>query len=658
MNFNSDILIVDDQRLLADLLEKEGYQVRLAEKPQKAMDSAILKPPGLILLDVSIPGMDSFELCQHLKQDKRTEHVRIIFICSLNDMETVIRGFEAGGVDYISKPFLEQDVLARVKTHMRMHEMQLNFEVLADQPFFKLTKNGASLEQNIKALKKSNEQFRLVFDNLNDTIVVAQDEKIKYCNTRILELSGYSMVEIQSMNFLELIHPDDKEKVLMEYQARLSGEHSKNRYSVRILTKDGLEKFVQVSSALINWDSSPATLALITDITQLKMMEGQLRISENGFRWLMEQSPLAMEILSPDGKINKINRAWRQLWNVSQAEAVEVIDKYNMVTDPQIERLGILDKVKEAFKGKHVILPPIQYDTGQTKVDFDIEILKELRSPWIQCHLNSVKDAAGNIMFVVNTYVDITNLKKTEKKIQEQRDALTRVDRTATMGQLTGSIAHELNQPLTGILSNAQAAEILMDNDARTSEDLREILSSIVSDTKRASSIIRNIRGMYRKSKDETYPFEINKIVNDTVDLLNSEFIAHDLTPITKLTTSLPTVDGNAIQIQQVLVNLIMNAIQAMNQPKPERWLHIVTALKKNEVNVWIEDNGPGIDSDKVDHIFEPLATWKPGGMGMGLSVSNSIIEAHGGRMFVENLSKKGCRVGFILPVTNESNQT
>ena len=125
MNIEDDILIVDDEipnlRLLTELLEKEGYQVRPAEKAQTALDSALVKQPGLILLDVRMPEMDGFELCRRLKQDKRTKHIPVIFISALQDIEARIQGFEAGGVDFITKPFQEEEILARVKSHMSLH---------------------------------------------------------------------------------------------------------------------------------------------------------------------------------------------------------------------------------------------------------------------------------------------------------------------------------------------------------------------------------------------------------------------------------------------------------------------------------------------------------------------------------------------------------
>lgn len=781
MNIDSDILIVDDEaanlRWLSDLLEKEGYQVRLADNPQKAIDSAILEPPGLILLNIWMPGTDSFEFCKHLKQDKRIQHVPIIFICSLSDTEARIRGFEAGAVDFISKPFQEQEVLARVRTHMQLNEMQQNLEKLVDHRTFELTKIKASLEQYIKDLKESEMRFRSVVENANETILVTQDELVKYSNQKVEELIGYSMEEMSTLRFEKFIHPDDLNIVLSEHQTRLSGEKPANNYTIRIITKAGQVKYGFVNSGLINWDGRPAVLAMITDITDLKKKEwnllqaqkiarlgfydwdfqkdqlyaseeliriigkgfeeeyatseyissivhpddldfvrenlelaikgekkyeiehrvlrpdgtviwvasqaelfhdsngkperligtgvditeqkkvqDKLKKSEELFRQLMEQSPWPMVILSPDGKIILVNSAWKKLWKLSEEEGAEVIAKYNMFTDPQYEKLGLTEMVKKAFEGKHTILPPIQYDSSQTADDFNLELLNDFKSPWIQIHLNSVKDEKGQIAYIVSMYMDLTNLKNAEQKIQEQRDLLARMSRANEMGQLTASIAHELNQPLTGILSNAQAAELILKRKHCDLEEIKEIVTDIIGDTKRASEVIRNLRKLYSDQKVEFLPVEISTVIKETVNLLKSELVMQKVNLTTKCDTANPIVKGNKIQIQQVMVNLIMNGIQAMiDMGRNEKNLWITTSCKANEVKVFVTDSGKGINAEIIDTIFEPLATWKPDGTGMGLAICKSIIQAHGGRMIAENRPEGGARIGFILPVNNES---
>jgi signal transduction histidine kinase len=600
------------------------------------------------------------------------------------------------------------------------------------------------------------------------------------------------MEEMSSLPFEKFIHPDDLNIVLSEYQARLSGEKPANSYTIRIITKAGQVKHVFVNSALVTWDGKPATLAMLTDITQLKDTEQRLLKSEKHFRNLMDQSPFPMELLTPDGKISQVNPSWYKLWGVDEVDAAETIEKYNMITDPQLGRLGLTNLVKKAFSGEHIILPPIIYDASQTVEDFEIENLEGLKSPWIQCHLYPIKDANGELEFMVNTYVDITDLRQAEKNIweseerfrnlmefsplavaiftpdgklsrvntawkklwglseeestqvmsnynfrydkqieslglaplverafkgehiilpphdyegdrtaadiglkdieaqsriiqthiysvkdakgeidyvvtinmdltelkkseqeaQEQREALARMDRATRMGQLTGSIAHELNQPLTGILGNAQAAEMMLKSKKWKRENYVEIIADIIADTKRAGDVIRNLRELYREHKGEYTPVDINSVAEEAIQLLHSDFVIKQVELISELVPSVPLVNGNRFQLQQVLVNLIMNGEQAMsNVAQDDRKLHIATTFDEYEVKLWVDDFGPGIEEDKIDHIFEPLVTWKPGGTGMGLAISNSIIEAHGGRMWAENRSEGGAHVGFTLPV-------
>jgi PAS domain S-box-containing protein len=516
----------------------------------------------------------------------------------------------------------------------------------------------ANLNQKIEALKESETRFRSVVENANEAIVVTQDEVVKYCNPKIKELSGYSQEEILLQRFDVFIHPDDLEVVLREYRARLSGERPRSNYSVRIITKDGQEKHIFVNSALVDWDDKPATLAMITDITEQFRVREELEDSEERFRRLMEESPLAMEILTPDGKIIKVNTAWMNLWNVNEKQTETVMEKYNMRTNKQLKELGFLPLVEKAFSGQDIVLPPFVYDVNRAVEELGIESSK-LRSPWIQSHLYSVKDRNNKVAYVVNTYMDLTELKQAEKEAREHREVLARVDRATKMGQLSGSIAHELNQPLTGALSNAQAAELLIRDDNLDSDEFMEIIKEIIANTKRAGDVLHNLRELYGEQKGEHFPLDINSVVTETARLLHSELVEKNIVLTIECTPSMPLVKGNRIQIQQVLVNLVMNGIQAMQDTvQDDRRIHIATNKNEHEIEVQVEDRGTGIDEDKIGIIFEPLVTWKPGGTGMGLAINNSIIEAHGGRMWAENKKEGGVCVGFTVPKLKAGQKT
>ena len=242
-------------------------------------------------------------------------------------------------------------------------------------------------------------------------------------------------------------------------------------------------------------------------------------------------------------------------------------------------------------------------------------------------------------------------LKSSKRNVQEHREALARVERTVAMEQISGSIAHELNQPLTGILSSAQAGELLINCGRYDCADMADIIGDIISDAKRAGGVIRNLRDLYRKQNGDFEVVDITSMVEDTLVILHSEFILQNLKVSSSCGEKLMIGHGDRIQLQQVLVNLILNGREAMEGAEVDgRRLDVGASSDGSNVTVWVTDSGPGIDPDKIELIFEPLTTWKPGGTGMDLAISNSIIEAHRGRMIAENRPEGCARVGFVIP--------
>jgi PAS domain S-box-containing protein len=277
---------------------------------------------------------------------------------------------------------------------------------------------------------------------------------------------------------------------------------------------------------------------------------------------------------------------------------------------------------------------------------------KDGTTRWIDHVCQSVYDEQGNNIGARASNRDITELKRAEQKAREYRDVLEIVDRRATLEQMAGAIAHELNQPLTGILSSAQAGEMLLKRGDGNHTEIEEILTDIIADSKRSGDIIRNVRDLFDKQETEFKRLGVNEIVEETIRLLNSEFVIHDLDIQLDLCDTLPDVMGNKIQLQQVLINLINNAKEAIqNVTKTDRSISVITERRnEGEVQVHVEDTGKGIDQERLKGIFDPLTTFKPGGLGMGLSISRSIVNAHGGRIWAENRSAGGARISFRLP--------
>ena len=339
MKFKNDILIVDDEipslRLLTELLEKEGYKVRPAEKAQTAIDSARAKPPSLILLDVRMPEMDGFELCRCLKQDKRTQHVPIIFVSALQDIEARIQGFESGGVDFISKPYHEPEVLARVRTHMRLHRMQQHLEQLVDERTSELSESRASLEQKVRALQESEQTYELA---VSGSAAGLWDWDLRidkvYYSDRLKELLGYAPDEFLDTldEFWNRLHPDDYETVRLAVDQHLK-ERVPYIIDFRLQTKSGEYRWFHARGQAL-WDETGKATRMsgsITDITDRKQAEVELRGAYTEIEQLKNQLEAESAYLQDEIKLehnfeNIISRSESLKYVLNRVEQVAPTD--------------------------------------------------------------------------------------------------------------------------------------------------------------------------------------------------------------------------------------------------------------------------------------------------------------------------------------------
>jgi C4-dicarboxylate-specific signal transduction histidine kinase len=262
---------------------------------------------------------------------------------------------------------------------------------------------------------------------------------------------------------------------------------------------------------------------------------------------------------------------------------------------------------------------------------------------------------SGEIEFV-GTVMDITERRRAEEALRNSQADLARVARLTTMGELAASLAHEINQPLAAIVANGDAALRWLNRDNPDLDEARNSLSSIVRDGARAGGVIRGLRALAKKSEPERAKFDINEAIDEVLALTRSELQRHGVVLHTDLSAGDRPVFGDRVQLQQVLLNLIMNGIEAMKAvPAQTRDLTVSSALAEaGSVLVAIEDTGTGLDPAIAQRIFEPFFTTKSDGLGMGLSICRSIIEAHGGRLWVLPRALHGTALRFTIPTRAE----
>ncbi len=288
---------------------------------------------------------------------------------------------------------------------------------------------------------------------------------------------------------------------------------------------------------------------------------------------------------------------------------------------------------------------------NQTKRHEDTEFYDPKRKAWFHVSVNPILDNAGEVTNIVHQVRDITEQKRAEGEIHRAQAELLHIERSFRINELTASLAHELNQPLAAILSNAQAALRFLESGKPDLKEFREILQDIIQDDKRAGNVIRSLRSMMKREQEEKKPVILNEVLYDVVAILHSEAVFRNVDLKTELTESLPPVLAERIQLQQVALNLIMNAAEAMSRNSIEKKKIILrTQGIDSRVRVTVRDFGKGIDPSDLERVFQPFFTTKGTGLGMGLALSKSIIEAHRGRIWGENHPEGGAIFGFELP--------
>jgi C4-dicarboxylate-specific signal transduction histidine kinase len=271
---------------------------------------------------------------------------------------------------------------------------------------------------------------------------------------------------------------------------------------------------------------------------------------------------------------------------------------------------------------------------------------------WMSAHCHAHRDQRGKAIQLAGIFRDFTARRAAQIQSELQRRELAHLTRVAVLGELSGALAHELNQPLTAILANAQAVQKML---AQPNPDMPEIASAIediVQDDNRAGDVISRLRGLLKNGERKIERINLNELAETTVQLLHSELLDRRVRTNVDLHVDLPCVAGDPVELQQVIINLMMNAMEAMGEtPATRRVVTIRTQSNGNAlIEVSIEDCGAGISDAQQAHLFEPFFTTKDQGLGLGLSICSTIIRSHGGELSIDNTAKGGARASFTLP--------
>jgi len=375
----------------------------------------------------------------------------------------------------------------------------------------------------------------------------------------------------------------------------------------------------------------------------------KLRESEAGLHEIEERMRLAVEaagfgVLIRDFARNEFwaSDKWRELFGFSETERLGL--------DRIFQRLHPEDR-----EGLRLVLEKARSGYGIYNVEFRA-VLPSGEVRWIAARGRVEFDGTGKPAFARSVSHDITRQKEAVEEAHRLQREIAHVDRVSTMGQLASALAHELNQPLGAILRNAEAAELFMQDEAPDLDEVRAILADIRKDDQRAGSVIDRMRALLKRQDLHKRPVNVVGLIDEVAALIRSDAAARHIKIERTEAENLPPVFGDLVHLQQVLLNLIVNGMDALDEANSgDRRVSITAAVDgPKTVEIAVSDSGPGLPADKLAHIFDPFFTTKANGMGMGLPISRTIIAAHGGRLWAENRNEGGASFRFTLPIAEK----
>src|SRR6516225_2003874 len=506
---------------------------------------------------------------------------------------------------------------------------------------------GSQIGQFIKrrsaeaALRANEERWRKLFETSHAGMaLVGLDGVFTAANPALQRMLGHTEQEIVGRNVLEL-NPEEERAATADALARYrSGSLYERQVEKKYLKKDGSPVWLNITTTLVpaTETATPFLQAVYVDVTERVRFEAALRASEERWRAIFETAAVGIATEPLAGGVSSVNPAFQRLLGYSESE----LQKLTTFDFTHEDDLAATRKLRNGI----ITGPQRSYRLEKRYRHKDGTII------WADVNASMVPATDSTPAFLAVMAVDITARRHAEDALRAAQSELARVSRLTTMGGFAASIAHEVNQPLMAIVTNAETCLRWLENDRSDLDEARQAAQRIVSNGHRAAAILRSIHGLARKSEPEMTQFNINDAISDVLTLARGELQRHDILLETDFSAGVQPIMGDRVQLQQVILNLIRNGVEAMSTVTLRRRVLQVSSQidERGDVVIAVTDTGTGLDPTKKERIFDAFFTTKPEGMGLGLSICRSIVETHGGRLWASPNLTQGSTFQFTVP--------
>jgi len=702
------ILLIEDNpgdaRLIQEMLSEGGdgqFEVEVVGRLSAGLEHLEQGDVDLVLVDVVLLDLglpDSQGIYTLLRVHERVPSLPIVVLTGLSDEELALRAVQLGAQDYLIKGRVDSNLLAhsiyyaferkRMEQELREKKEQMeaqndelramneelqateaelrasndelqaaneelqateaelrasndelqaaNEELQATEAELRASNDElqaaneelrceiAERKQAEERLQQSEEKYSTLVEQGNDGIIIIQDGVLQFANSKMVELTGFSLDKALGRSFVDFVSPGNRELVAERYKRRVSGEGVPNKYEIEILSEGGGKIPVEISASSIEYAGRPADMAIVRDVTERKRAEESIKRAVEEWRTTFDAITDLVSIHDKDFRLVRVNKAFADVFKMKPAELIGKIC-YEIVHETNEPVLNCPHKKASETE------EPARGEFFEPRLGIHLEVAT---SP--------IFDEKGEVVASVHVARDVT-----ERRHMERQLIIT--DRLASVGELASGIAHELNNPLTSVIGFSQ---LLLDKDIP--DDIKEDVKIISNEAQRAAGVVKNLLIFARKHGPAKQLVNINNIIEKVLELRAYEQKVNNIRVKAQFASDLPEVMADYFQLQQVFLNIIINAEYFMIEAHNRGTLFITTRRVDNVVQVSFADDGPGIPEENLGHLFDPFFTTREvgKGTGLGLSICHGIVTEHGGRIYAESKLGEGATFSVELPVS------